>query len=188
MKGQHRRRALVVVKVAKRATRRATAVIDRVMAAIGHAAIVTVANAAAHAASASSHRAAGAARMHRVPRPCRVVLFVSCFVAALAAPAAAQDRAPDRREVVISAQAHRFTPDRIEVTQDDLVRVTLTNDDDRVYSFAVDAYRIIKRLAPRGKLVFEFRADLPGTFAFYCNLTSNPACRDMKGTLVVRPR
>ena len=35
-------------------------------------------------------------------------------------------------------------------------------------------------------ITFEFRADHAGTFEFYCNLTADPACREMKGTLVVK--
>ena len=31
-------------------------------------------------------------------------------------------------------------------------------------------------------ITFEFRADQPGTFTFYCNLTTDPGCKDMKGT------
>ena len=31
-------------------------------------------------------------------------------------------------------------------------------------------------------ITFEFRADQPGTFTFYCNLTTDPGCKEMKGT------
>lgn len=102
-------------------------------------------------------------------------------------PIAAQDQAPNRRDVAILARDHTFRPDRVEVSQDDLVRVTLTSED-RVYSFAIDAYRIVKRVGAARTVVFDFRADQPGTFTFYCNLTSDPACKDMKGTLVVAPK
>jgi heme/copper-type cytochrome/quinol oxidase subunit 2 len=98
-----------------------------------------------------------------------------------------QDQAPNRREVAIVARDHQFIPDRLEVTQDDLVRVTLTSED-RPHSFAIDAYRIVKRVGGGQTIVFEFRAHRPGTFTFYCNMTSNPDCRDMKGTLVVRAK
>jgi heme/copper-type cytochrome/quinol oxidase subunit 2 len=101
--------------------------------------------------------------------------------------AAAQDRAPNRRDVTLTARDHQFIPDRIEVTQDDLVRITLTSED-RPTSFAVDAYRILKRAGADKTIVFEFRADQTGTFTFYCSLTSDPGCRDMKGTLVVSPK
>lgn len=36
-------------------------------------------------------------------------------------------------------------------------------------------------------VTFEFLSDRPGTFPFYCNLTLEDGCREMKGQLVVRP-
>ena len=111
------------------------------------------------------------------------------LLAALATVAvgAVQDQSPNRREVVLAAREHTFVPNRIEVVQDDLVRISLTSED-RPYSFAIDAYRILKRAGAGRTIVFEFRADQTGTFTFYCNLTSDPQCRDMKGTLVVSPK
>jgi heme/copper-type cytochrome/quinol oxidase subunit 2 len=99
----------------------------------------------------------------------------------------AQEQAPNRREFTITAANHRFTPDRMDVSLGDIVRVTLTSEE-QTYTFAIDAYRIVKR-APQGQPVtFEFRADKAGTFEFYCNLTSDPACRAMTGTLTVKAR
>ena len=109
------------------------------------------------------------------------------LAAAVLAPIAviAQDQVPNRREFTIVARDHKFTPSRIEVSQDDLVKVTL-HSEDRPYSFAIDPYRIVKRAGGGQTIAFEFRADRAGTFEFYCNLTSDAACRDMKGTLVVK--
>ena len=100
---------------------------------------------------------------------------------------AAQEQAPNRREFVVVAKDHRFSPDRIEVARDDLVRITLRSEDAPV-GFAIDAYRVAKRVAGGQAVTFEFRADRVGTFPFYCNITSDDACRDMKGTLVVAAR
>jgi heme/copper-type cytochrome/quinol oxidase subunit 2 len=105
----------------------------------------------------------------------------------LAAAAAAQEQAPNRREFTITAANHRFTPNRMDVSQDDIVQVTLKSEE-QTYSFAIDAYRIVKRAAEGQSVTFEFRADKAGTFEFYCNLTSDPACRAMTGTLTVRAR
>lgn len=99
----------------------------------------------------------------------------------------AQEQAPNRRQFTIVARNHAFAPARIEVSQDDLVKITLTSED-RPASFALDAYRIVKRAAGGQSVTFEFRADQPGTFTYYCNLTSDAECRDMKGTFVVNPR
>jgi heme/copper-type cytochrome/quinol oxidase subunit 2 len=116
--------------------------------------------------------------------------FLFCVLVTVGSSSAmviTQDRAPNRREVTLVARDHQFLPDRIEVAQDDLVRIAFTSEA-RPTSFAVDAYRIIKRAGADKTIVFEFRADQAGTFTFYCNLTSDRLCRDMKGTLVVNPK
>jgi len=101
--------------------------------------------------------------------------------------AGAQEPSQNRREFTIVARDHVFTPDKLEVSQDDLVKITLRSED-RPTSFAIDAYRIVKRAGGGTSITFEFRADQAGTFPFYCNLTTDPGCRDMTGTLVVRQK
>lgn len=108
-------------------------------------------------------------------------------LALLTTSLAAQEQAPNRREFTVTARDHRYAPDRLEVSQDDLVKITFSSED-RPYSFVIDALRIVKRAGAGQAVTFEFRADQPGTFTYYCNLTSDPGCRDMKGTLVVTPR
>jgi nitrous-oxide reductase len=116
------------------------------------------------------------------------LLVQGCVVAT--APAvflAAQDQAPSRRELVVTVRGFRFVPDRLEVVQDDLVRVTI-HGDALAHSFNIDEYRIARRVPPGGTAVVEFRADRTGTFPFYCNITSEPGHDQMRGQLVVRPR
>lgn len=117
------------------------------------------------------------------PKRLSVLLFFCASVLSLSA----QEPAQNRRDFTIVAKDHTFTPDTIAVTQDDLVKITLTSEDVPA-SFAIDAYRIIKRVAGRSSVTFEFRADQAGTFPFYCNLTKDAGCKDMKGTLTVRPK
>lgn len=100
---------------------------------------------------------------------------------------AGQDQAPNRRDVTITAKNYDFSPDRIEVMQDDLVKVTLLSEDE-AHSFVIDGYRIMKRIPAGGSTTFEFRAGTPGTFAFYCSMTSAEGHRQMKGELVVARR
>lgn len=100
---------------------------------------------------------------------------------------AAQEPSQNHRAFTIVAKDHTFTPDRLDVSQDDLVKITLRSED-RPTSFAIDAYRIVKRAAGGTSITFEFRADQPGTFKFYCNLTTDPGCKDMQGTLTVRAK
>jgi heme/copper-type cytochrome/quinol oxidase subunit 2 len=109
----------------------------------------------------------------------------------LAGPAVArlfaQDQAPNRREFTIVAKDFHYSPGRIEVTQDDLVKLTVRSEDIS-HSFAIDEYRIVKRVPAGGSTTFEFQADRAGTFAFYCNLTSESEHRMMHGELVVRAK
>lgn len=114
------------------------------------------------------------------------VLFAGLIVLASVATAA-QEPAHNRREFTVLAKDHIFTPNKLDVTQDDLVKITLTSED-RPASFAIDAYRIIKRVAGKTSVTFEFRADQAGSFPFYCNLTKDPGCKDMRGTLTVRAK
>ena len=99
----------------------------------------------------------------------------------------AQEQAPNRREFTITAKDYRFSPDRLEVSQDDLVKVTVRSED-VAYSMTIDEYRVSKRVPAGGTTTLEFRADRAGTFAFYSNLTSDSRHNSTKGQLVVRPR
>ena len=102
-------------------------------------------------------------------------------------PAAAQEQAPNRREFTMTARDYRFTPARLEVTQDDLVKVTVQSQD-VAYSLTIDEYRVSKRIPAGGSTTLEFRADRVGTFAFYSNMTSDSRHANMRGELIVRPR
>ena len=89
------------------------------------------------------------------------------------------------REFSVSGSRYAFAPSSLAVDRNDLVKITFTAQD-MPHSFTIDGYRIVKR-AGRGQTVtFEFRADRSGAFPFYCNLTQDEKCKDMKGTLTVR--
>jgi heme/copper-type cytochrome/quinol oxidase subunit 2 len=102
-------------------------------------------------------------------------------------PARAQDAAPATRTFTVTTRDGRFEPERLDVTKNDLVKITLTSGDAAV-SFAIDAYRLMKRAGAGESITFAFRADQVGRFAYYCSLASNEQCRTMKGTLVVAER
>jgi heme/copper-type cytochrome/quinol oxidase subunit 2 len=114
----------------------------------------------------------------------RRIMVAVLFAASIAA---AQEPAQNRREFTIVAKDHVFTPNKLDVSQDDLVKITLRSEE-RPTSFAIDAYRIVKRAAGGTTITFEFRAAQPGTFTFYCNLTTDPGCKEMRGTLTVRAK
>ena len=108
------------------------------------------------------------------------------LVAALAvASATAQDQGPTTKPFAITLRNFEFEPARIEVTEDDLVKIEL-HSEDIAHSLTIDDYRISKRVDPGQTVTFEFRADRTGPFTFYCNLSQDAKCKDMKGTLTVR--
>ena len=88
-------------------------------------------------------------------------------------------------EIAVDGDHYAFAPARIEVQKDDLIKVTF-HARDIAHSFTVDAYRIAKRAAAGQTIVFEFRADQTGSFPFYCNLSQDDRCKQMKGEIVVR--
>ena len=121
-----------------------------------------------------------------------IVIFVTAlgvawFLLRAEHPIAAKDQGPTARPFSVTARRYRFNPPRIEVDQDDLVTIELTTED-IAHSMTIDAYRIAKRVSPGHPVTFEFRADKPGTFPYYCNLLIDDGCRQMRGELVVKPR
>jgi heme/copper-type cytochrome/quinol oxidase subunit 2 len=112
---------------------------------------------------------------------------VGFLIFALLATAAGQDQGPTAKPFAVTAHRFAFDPPRLEVNQDDLVKIELRTRD-IAHSLTIDAYRIAKRVNPDQPVTFEFRADRAGTFPYYCNLQLEDGCRQMRGELVVRPR
>ena len=112
--------------------------------------------------------------------------FALAALAGLARPAA-QEQAPERRDLTITAKDFRFSPSRVEVGRDDLVRLTVKSED-VAYGFTIDEYRVSKRVPAGGSVVLELRADREGSFPFYSNMTSDARHGQMRGELVVRRR
>jgi heme/copper-type cytochrome/quinol oxidase subunit 2 len=118
------------------------------------------------------------------------VVLLGAGVCLLAGPSfvsvAAQDT-PNRREFTITARDFRFSPARVEVSQDDLVKLTVQSED-IAYSLTIDEYRVSRRVPAGGSTTFEFRTDRAGVFIYYSNLTSDRRHSQARGELVVRPR
>ncbi len=128
----------------------------------------------------------------RLALPVAILLLALGAVAVLlrsdavsAANSSLQDAA--QREFTVSAHKYSFTPQQLDVRQDDLVKITLRTED-IAHSFTIDGYRIAKRVSPGQTVVFEFRADQPGRYPYYCNLTIDDGCKGMRGELIVRPK
>lgn len=98
--------------------------------------------------------------------------------------AAAQDQG-QVREFTVTGDHYAFSPSSIEVNRNDLVKITFTASD-IPHSFTIDDYRISKRAGVGQTVTFEFRADRSGPFTFYCNLSQDAKCKEMKGILRVR--
>lgn len=126
--------------------------------------------------------------MRTTRRSLALILLGAGGAVLLAWPLLAQDQAaPNRREFTIVAKDFQFSPTRIEVMKDDLVKLTVRSED-IAHSFTLDEYRIAKRIPAGGSTTFEFQTDRPGTFPFYCALTSEAGHRMMRGELVVRTK
>jgi cytochrome c oxidase subunit II len=123
------------------------------------------------------------------PNPIRRAFVVAAAILAAAVCSGDLTLAQEqgRHDITVTAKRYAFSPPRIEVAANDVVKITFVAED-IPHTFTIDEYRISKRAAPGRPVTFEFRADKPGTFAFYCNLTSDEGCRQMRGELVVTPR
>ena len=116
-----------------------------------------------------------------------IYLATGPFVRRVMAAPAGQEQAPTRREFTVTARDYSFSPNRVEVQQDDLIKLTVQSADN-AYGFTIDDYRVSKRVPAGGSTVVEFRADRAGTFAFYSNLSNDSRHSKMSGQLIVRPR
>ncbi len=87
------------------------------------------------------------------------------------------------REFTVRGDQFAYSPSRIEVQRDDVVKVTFTAVD-MPHSFTVDEYRIAKRANSGQTVTFEFRAT--GNARFYCNLAQDDRCKGMHGEIVVK--
>jgi cytochrome c oxidase subunit II len=116
-----------------------------------------------------------------------IYLAAGPLIRRVLAAQATQDQAPTRREFTVTARDYSFSPNRVEVQQDDLIKLTVQSADN-AYGFTIDDYRVSKRVPAGGSTVIEFRADRPGTFAFYSNLSNDSRHAQMRGQLIVRTR
>jgi heme/copper-type cytochrome/quinol oxidase subunit 2 len=112
------------------------------------------------------------------------VATLGAVVVLLVTTTVAQDQG-QVREFTLSGNRYAFSPSSLTVNRNDLVKITFTAQD-IPHSFTIDDYRIVKRAGAGQAVTFEFRADRPGAFTFYCNLSLDEKCKDMKGTLTVK--
>jgi plastocyanin len=118
----------------------------------------------------------------------KTILGVVCLGSFLAGALVLASPAPTGqgtvREFNLRGDGFSFSPGRIEVQKDDIVKITFTAVD-MPHSFSMDGpYRIAKRASAGQTVTFEFRAS--GSERFYCNLTQDERCKGMHGELVVK--
>lgn len=90
-----------------------------------------------------------------------------------------------RSETVdLSVSSNGFHPKVVNVRKGETVRLQLTSTGGE-HCFALDAWRIEKRIRPGQATVVELVPDRAGTFPFYCCLESGAAAEREHGRLVV---
>lgn len=119
--------------------------------------------------------------------------FVTVATALVLVTVAGIVLAQSRRDFTVTARRYVYhvagnEAPEIRVMQNDLVHVVFSAED-IPHSFTIEEapYRIMKRAEPGKPVSFSFRADQPGRFRFYCNLTADERCRELQGTLIVEP-
>ena len=123
----------------------------------------------------------------------RVVFLAFAVTLCVGVAASVVLTAQTRRDFDVVARKYSFKvagndTAEIHVSQNDLVHVNFSTED-IPHSFTIEEapYRIMRRAEPGKPVSFDFRADQPGRFRFYCNLTADERCKEMRGTLVVDP-
>jgi len=84
-----------------------------------------------------------------------------------------------------------FEPWRIEVNQDDLVTIHLTNIEqttDMLHGFGLNEYNINVVVDPGETKTIEFVASKPGVHPFYCTNFCSALHQEMQGYLLVKPK
>lgn len=97
----------------------------------------------------------------------------------------------DTVEIYMTAIRSHFNPEHVRVKQGDKVVWRITNVEravDAVHGFAVPQYNINLSLEPGETAKFEFVADIPGTFPFYCSEFCSALHLEMMGYLMVEPQ
>ncbi len=110
------------------------------------------------------------------------------------APRAGQEkivRKPGQVEIFMTAVRSHFTPEHVEVNEGDKVIWHLTNIEraqDATHGFCIAGYNINLSMEPGEYAKFEFVADTPGTFPFYCSEFCSALHLEMMGYLRVKPK
>jgi cytochrome c oxidase subunit 2 len=116
-----------------------------------------------------------------------VARATAALAAALLVLGAVSSRAaPAETPVVEILASHRgFQPSTVSLRRGEPVRILLSTADD-AHCFAVDAFRLEKRIAPGRETAFDFTPDRSGTFPFCCCLETGRAAVIERGHLQIQ--
>jgi heme/copper-type cytochrome/quinol oxidase subunit 2 len=122
-------------------------------------------------------------------RPSRARLLVLCltslFFAGLrpATDGAGLAPPPDQpQDVVVSRSG--FVPSVIQGRKGEAIHFRLTSRDQE-HCFAIDAFRIEKRIVPGRATAVDLTPEKAGTFPYYCCLETGAAAETERGRLVI---
>jgi cytochrome c oxidase subunit 2 len=115
-----------------------------------------------------------------------VAWATAVLAAALVVPSTISPAAPAELPVVEIMASHQgFQPSTVSLRRGEPVRIVLSTADD-THCFAVDAFRVEKRITPGRTTTFDFTPDRSGTFPFYCCLESGRAAVVERGHLEIQ--
>jgi len=122
-------------------------------------------------------------------RPSRGRLLVLCltslFFAGFRPASDTAGLAPPREQPQdVAASRSGFSPSVIHARKGEAVHLRLTSRDQE-HCFAVDAFRIEKRIVPGRTTTVDITPDRAGTFPYYCCLEKGDAADTERGRLVV---
>jgi cytochrome c oxidase subunit 2 len=121
------------------------------------------------------------------PKAVAPLAAVVCVLAATTAagpPAPGRALAPESGPVEVVASHAGFKPRVLNIRKGEPLRLVVRTADDE-HCFALDAFRVEKRLRPGKPVSVELTPDRAGTFPFHCCLESGAAAETEKGELVV---
>jgi len=96
----------------------------------------------------------------------------------------------DQIEVFMTAVRSHFTPEHVEIQQGDHVVWHITNIErayDATHGFSIPGYNINLSIEPGEAVTFEFDADEPGVFSYYCTEFCSALHLEMAGYLLIQP-
>jgi cytochrome c oxidase subunit II len=99
-------------------------------------------------------------------------------------PEAAGLNSPPAETRDVAASRSGFAPSVIQARKGETIHLRLTSRDQE-HCFAVEAFRIEKRIVPGRTTTVDITPDRAGTFPYYCCLESGAAAEAEKGRLVV---